>query len=44
VAGVAVGSGLLLAFNLKEDEFDAKLPIIKGLQIIQSKDIILNLN
>jgi len=29
VAGVAVGSGLLLAFTLKEDKFDAKLPLIK---------------
>ncbi len=29
MAGVAVGSGLLLAFTLKEDKFDAKLPLIK---------------
>ncbi len=29
VAGVAVGSGLLLAFTLKEDKFDAKFPLIK---------------
>ncbi len=29
MAGVAVGSGLLLAFTLKEDKFDAKLPLMK---------------
>ncbi len=29
VAGVVVGSGLLLAFALKEDKFDAKLPLTK---------------
>jgi hypothetical protein len=29
VAGVAVGSGLLLAFTLKEDKFGAKLPLLK---------------
>ncbi len=27
--GVVVGSGFLLAFTLKEDNFDAKLPLIK---------------
>jgi hypothetical protein len=27
VAGVVVGSGLLLAFTLKEDKFDAKFPL-----------------
>ena len=29
VAGVVVGSGLLLAFTLKEDRFDVKLPLVK---------------
>ncbi len=29
VAGVVVGYGLLLAFTLKEDKFDAKLPLTK---------------
>ncbi len=28
-AGVIVGAGLLLAFQLKEDRFDVKLPLIK---------------
>ncbi len=29
MAGVVVGSGLLLAFTLKEDKFDAKFPLTK---------------
>ena len=38
VAGVAVGSGILLAFALKEDKFDAKLPLIKRPPVITNQE------
>jgi hypothetical protein len=44
VAGVAVGSGLLLAFTLKEDKFDAKLPLIKRPPDTSKQEYYPNLN
>ena len=38
VAGVAVGSGLLLAFTLKEDKFDEKLPLKKRPPVITNQE------
>jgi hypothetical protein len=38
VAGVVVGSGLLLAFTLEEDKFDAKLPLRNGHLLLQKSD------
>ncbi len=44
VAGLAVGSGLLLAFSLKEDKFDAKLPSIKRPPVTSNHEYTLSLN
>ena len=38
VAGVVVGSGLLLAFTLKEDKFDAKLPLTKRAPVTSNSE------
>ncbi len=38
MAGVVVGSGLLLAFTLKEDKFDAKLPLTKWAPVTSNSE------
>jgi hypothetical protein len=38
VAGVVVGSGLLLAFTLKEDKFDAKRPLTKRAPVTSNSE------
>jgi hypothetical protein len=38
VAGIVVNSGLLLAFTLKEDNFDAKLPLTKRVPVTSNSE------
>ncbi len=38
VAVVVVGSGLHLAFTLKEDKFDVKLPLIKRAPVVSDHE------
>jgi hypothetical protein len=38
VAGVVIGSGLLLVFTLKEDKFDVKLPLTKRAPVTSNSE------